>query len=46
MNWGKIFSITILVLSVAASLGYLWAKDYRRAAYWACAAGITASVTF
>jgi hypothetical protein len=33
------------VLSVAASVGYIFAADWRRALYWAAAAAITVAVT-
>lgn len=46
MNYGKALAIFSIVVSVSASIGYLCVKDYRRAIYWACAAGLTASVTF
>jgi uncharacterized protein (UPF0333 family) len=46
MNYGKLLSILIIVISCAIAIGYLIAGDYRRAIYWACAAGLNASVTF
>lgn len=46
MNYGKILATVSIVISVAACIGYLFAKDYRRAIYWASAATLTASVTF
>ncbi len=43
---GRSFAIMNMCLSIAACIGYLYAKDYRRALYWAAAAVLTASVTF
>ena len=45
MNWGKVFAWAIILLSVAAAVGYACAGDWRRAGYWACGAGLTFSVT-
>lgn len=45
MNWGKIFAISQLLLCVAACIGYLCSKDWRRALYWGAAAVIGGSVT-
>lgn len=45
-NFGKLFAIWMILWSVAASIGYLLQRDYRRAIYWAAAAVITASVTY
>jgi hypothetical protein len=46
MNLGKLFSYTIITLDIGAAIGYLIAKDYRRAIYWAAAAVLTSTVTF
>lgn len=46
MNYGKILAIVSIIVSVFACIGYLIARDYRRAIYWASAATLTASVTF
>lgn len=46
MNYGKALAIVSMIVSVGACIGYLLAKDYRRALYWASAATLTASVTF
>lgn len=46
INWGKVLSIIIIVLSASAGIGYLFQKDYRHAIYWIAAAVIAASVTF
>jgi hypothetical protein len=46
MNYGKLLAITSIAISVLACIGYLLAKDYRRAIYWASAACLTSSVTF
>ena len=46
MNYGKTLAIVSIVVSVGACIGYLLARDYRRALYWGAAATLTASVTF
>jgi hypothetical protein len=46
MNWGRFLSCVSIVISISACVGYLFAKDYRRAIYWGSAATLTASVTF
>lgn len=33
MNAGKVLSWVVIGLCFAASVGYLWSKDYRHAAY-------------
>jgi hypothetical protein len=42
----KILPAVMIVLSLAASIGYFAAGDFRRGVYWAAAAVLTASVTF
>jgi len=46
MSFVKILPFTMIVLSVLASVAYLFAKDYRHAIYWASAATLNASITF
>jgi len=46
MNYGRALAITLVLLSVAASIGYLVVKDYRRAIYYLLAAAITATVSW
>jgi len=46
MNTGKALATTNIVLSTGACLGYLYARDWRHAAYWFFAAGITFVVTY
>lgn len=46
MTRAQAFPLTLLILSMAASLVYVFDGDYRRAIYWTAAAVITASVTF
>ena len=46
MNYGKALAILSIVISIGACVGYVVAKDYRRAVYWASAATLTTSVTF
>ena len=45
MNYGKALAILNMLVSISACVGYVLAKDYRRAIYWAAAATLTASVT-
>lgn len=45
LNWGKSFAFAQLLLCIAASIGYLFAKDWRRAIYWGAAAVISGSIT-
>ncbi len=45
-NWGMRLAVTMIVLSVGASIGYAAARDWRHAIYWILAAGLTACVTF
>ena len=46
MNLGKQFAVGMIIAQVIASIGYLTVYDYKRALYWAFAAGINATVTF
>lgn len=46
MTITRFFPLAMLVLSACASVVYAWDGDWRHAAYWAFATGITASVTF
>lgn len=46
MNYGKALAIVSIIVSLGACVGYLLAKDYRRAVYWFSAATLTSSVTF
>ena len=45
INWGRALAIVNIVMSVAISIGYLFAGDLKRAAYWFFASCITATVT-
>ena len=45
MNWGKIIAILNIILCLCACAGYLYVRDYRRAAYWFGAAVITTAMT-
>ena len=36
----------LIVIDVAAGLGYMWHGDLRRTVYWLAAATLTACVTF
>lgn len=45
VNWGKVLAYIMIVLQAAVCVGYLLVRDYRHAAYWFFATGITASVT-
>lgn len=42
----RIMPAAMILLSVAAAIGYAFAGDLRRTVYWFAAAVITASVTF
>jgi hypothetical protein len=42
---GRILSITMIGLSVSASIGYYMAGDLKRGTYWLAAAIITTTVT-
>jgi len=44
MNYGKLISWVSVGLSFGACVGYAWAGDWRRTAYFFFAACITASV--
>jgi len=46
MNYGKLISVAMIILAVAACIAYLIQKDYRRSIYWAASATLIASVTF
>ncbi len=46
MNAGKLLSIAVIVLSIAAAIGYAVAGDIRRTIYWAASAILITSVTF
>lgn len=46
MNVGRLLAAVQIMLCVAASIGYLFASDYRRALYFFLGAAITATVTF
>jgi hypothetical protein len=46
VNYGKLLAICVILLSAGAAVGYLIARDYRHAIYWAAGAVLTASVTF
>jgi hypothetical protein len=45
MNYGKVFSWTIIGLSFAAAIGYACAANWQRAAYWFFAGCIAVTVT-
>lgn len=45
MDYGKILAMTNMGLCLLAAIGYAMDGDFRRSFYWACAFGITASVT-
>jgi hypothetical protein len=42
----KIMPVIMIICSVGASLGYLFAGDLKRFLYWLCAGIITYVVTF
>lgn len=42
----RILPVTMIVLSMGASVTYLAAGDVRRAIYWIAAATLTTTVTF
>jgi len=42
----KILPTIMMVLSVGASVGYLFAKDYRHAIYWLASAVLMCAVTY
>lgn len=44
VNWGVLSSWAGAWLSLASAIGYFFAKDYRRALYFAFAFGITVVV--
>ena len=44
VNWGLVASWGGVVLSLASAIGYAFAQDWRRAAYFALAALITITV--
>lgn len=46
MNWGRVFGWTIATLSFGASIGYLFAKNYRLSLYWFFATCITVVVNW
>jgi hypothetical protein len=46
MNYGKILSWTIVILSFGASIGYAIAKEYRTAVYWFFAGCISATMSY
>lgn len=46
VNWGYVLASTQTVISALAAIGYGLAGDWKRFIYWACAAGITAVVTW
>lgn len=41
-----IFPIILIILDIAAAIGYLVHKDYKKAIYWAAAAILNICVTF
>ncbi len=45
INYGKVFALGMITLSVMASVSYLLAKDYRRAVYWMASAVLVSAVT-
>ena len=46
MNWGTYISWAGALLSLGASIGYLFARDYRRAAYFFFGFCITAVIAW
>ena len=40
-----VFPLAMILLSIFASVTYLFARDYKRSIYWASAAVLTISVT-
>jgi len=42
----KVFNYVIMALYIATSARWAFARSWGDAAYWLCACGITASVTF
>ena len=42
----KLFPSVLIVLSIAAAIGYGLAGDWRRFTYWLAAAGLQTAVTF
>jgi len=45
MNWGVVFSWTIVVLEGGAAVGYAFVGDWKRTCMWACWALATVMVT-
>ena len=45
MNYGKLLAWVSVGLSIGAAVGYGFAGDWRRVAYWISAAVLTTSVT-
>lgn len=46
MTIARTFPVAMMVLSVCATAAYGFEGDWRRAAYWAFATGLTAAATF
>ena len=46
MNFGLILATTNVLLSIGSCVGYACTRDWKRAAYWAAGATITAVVTY
>lgn len=45
-NFEKVMPAAMIVLSIAAAVGYAVKGDMGRAMYWICAAGLTSTLTF
>lgn len=46
MNWGAAFAKLMILLDVAAGIGYFVQGDIRRGIYWTAAAILTGAMTF
>jgi hypothetical protein len=42
----QLLPAAVILISFGAGIGYLFAKDWRRAIYWIAAAVLNAAVTF